>query len=718
MILVIASQLARLQLKSRVFQDLNPSTILSTLHHMATNSTPTKQQQMANCIRALAMDAVQAANSGHPGAPMGMADMAVALWNEHLSHNPANPHWANRDRFVLSNGHGSMLIYALLHLTGYDLPMSELKNFRKLHSKTAGHPEVGVTPGVETTTGPLGQGITNAVGMALAEKLLAAEFNQPNHTIVDHHTYVFLGDGCLMEGISHEAAALAGAWKLNKLIALYDDNGISIDGQVAPWFIDNTPKRFEAYGWNVIAAVDGHDANAVSAAIAAAKINPEKPTLICCKTAIGKGSPNRANTAKAHGEPLGAEEIALTRAALGWTSAPFEIPAAMQVAWNNVAKGNKRETQWNKAFAAYSKKFPELAAEFTRRMAGDLPANFAQTAFDAVVSAHTKGETVASRKASQIALEAFTAALPEMLGGSADLTGSNLTNTKSTPNLRFDLAGNVVKTESANGTMQGGRHINYGVREFGMAAIMNGITLHGGFIPYGGTFLTFSDYSRNAIRMAALMKARVIHVFTHDSIGLGEDGPTHQSIEHAASLRLIPNLDVWRPGDTAETAVAWAVALQNKTKPTALLLSRQNILYAPKHDLSDISKGAYVLAEPSEVGIRKKAQAVIIATGSEVQLALKAQQLLADQKIAVRVVSMPSTTTFDKQPSSYKSSVLPKGTPRIAVEMGSTDGWWKYGVAAVVGIDTYGESAPAPVLFEHFGFTAENVAATVIKALK
>jgi transketolase len=676
-----------------------------------------KQQQMANCIRALAMDAVQAANSGHPGAPMGMADMAVALWNDHLSHNPANPHWANRDRFVLSNGHGSMLIYALLHLTGYDLPMSELKNFRKLHSKTAGHPEVGVTPGIETTTGPLGQGITNAVGMALAEKLLAAEFNQPNHTIVDHHTYVFLGDGCLMEGISHEAAALAGAWKLNKLIALYDDNGISIDGQVAPWFIDNTPKRFEAYGWNVIAAVDGHDANAVSAAIAAAKINPEKPTLICCKTAIGKGSPNRANTAKAHGEPLGAEEIALTRAALGWTSAPFEIPAAMQVAWNNVAKGNKREAQWNKAFAAYSKKFPELASEFTRRMAGDLPVNFAQTAFDAVVSAHTKAETVASRKASQIALEAFTAGLPEMLGGSADLTGSNLTNTKSTPNLRFDLAGNVVKTEVANGAMQGGRHINYGVREFGMAAIMNGITLHGGFIPYGGTFLTFSDYSRNAIRMAALMKARVIHVFTHDSIGLGEDGPTHQSIEHAASLRLIPNLDVWRPGDTAETAVAWAVALQNKTKPTALLLSRQNILYAPKHELADISKGAYVLAEPSEVGMKKKAQAVIIATGSEVQLALKAQSLLATQNVAVRVVSMPSTTTFDKQTVAYKNAVLPKGLPRIAVEMGSTDGWWKYGCAAVVGIDTYGESAPAPVLFEHFGFTPENVAATVIKAL-
>ncbi len=686
---------------------------------MATTSASNQKQQMANAIRALAMDAVQEANSGHPGAPMGMADMAVALWHEHLNHNPANPHWPNRDRFVLSNGHGSMLIYALLHLTGYDLPMSELKNFRKLHSKTAGHPEFGITPGVETTTGPLGQGITNAVGMALAEKLLAAEFNKEAHAIVDHHTYVFLGDGCLMEGISHEAAALAGAWKLNKLIALYDDNGISIDGAVAPWFIDNTPKRFEAYGWNVIAAVDGHDAAAVSAAISAAKINPEKPTLICCKTAIGKGSPNRANTAKAHGEPLGAEEIKLTREQLGWTSAPFEIPAGLQAAWNGVSKGNKLEAQWNKSFAAYSKKYPELAAEFTRRMAGDLPKNFAQTAFDTVVAAHTKAETVASRKASQIALEAFTAALPEMLGGSADLTGSNLTNTKSTPNLRFDLAGNVVKTADAVGTPNAcvGRHINYGVREFGMAAIMNGVTLHGGFIPYGGTFLTFSDYSRNAIRMAALMKARVIHVFTHDSIGLGEDGPTHQSIEHAASLRLIPNLDVWRPGDTAETAVAWAVALQNKTKPTALLLSRQNILYAPKHELADISKGAYVLAEPSEVGMKKKAQAVIIATGSEVQLALKAQSLLATMNVAVRVVSMPSTTTFDKQSVAYKNAVLPKGLPRIAVEMGSTDGWWKYGCAAVVGIDTYGESAPAPVLFEHFGFTPENVAATVIKAI-
>ena len=670
-------------------------------------------QQMANAIRALAMDAVQQANSGHPGAPMGMADMAVALWGEHLQHNPKNPHWANRDRFVLSNGHGSMLIYALLHLTGYPLPIGELKNFRQLHSKTAGHPEVGITPGVETTTGPLGQGITNAVGMALAEKLLATEFNQPGHSIVDHHTFVFMGDGCLMEGISHEACALAGAWKLNKLIALYDDNGISIDGQVAPWFIDNTPQRFAAYGWNVIDAVNGHDAAAVAKAIADAKNSPDKPTLIVCKTAIGKGSPNRANTAKAHGEPLGAEEIKLTRAALGWAHEPFVIPKDVYAHWDAKQNGAAREAAWNKSFAAYKAAHPTLAKEFLRRMKGELPKNFAQTAVDAVIAAHTKAETVASRKASQLALEAFTAALPEMLGGSADLTGSNLTNTSSTPALRINLAGDVVKNDKG----QMGRHINYGVREFGMAAIMNGVTLHGGFIPYGGTFLTFSDYSRNAIRMAALMRQRVIHVFTHDSIGLGEDGPTHQSVEHAASLRLIPGLDVWRPADTAETTVAWAVALENKDRPTALLLSRQNLPYSPKSDLGDISRGAYVLAEPTRVGI-KKTKAVIIATGSEVQLALKAQELLAQKKIGVRVVSMPSTTTFDRQTSSYKSEVLPAGLPRVAVEMGSTDGWWKYGVAAVVGIDTYGESAPAHVLFKHFGFTAENVAETVQAALE
>jgi len=669
-------------------------------------------QQMANAIRALAMDAVQQANSGHPGAPMGMADMAVALWGDHLQHNPKNPHWANRDRFVLSNGHGSMLIYSVLHLTGYKLPIEELKNFRTLHSKTAGHPEVGVTPGVETTTGPLGQGITNAVGMALAEKMLAAEFNQEGHAIVNHHTYVFLGDGCLMEGISHEAVALAGAWKLNKLIALYDDNGISIDGQVAPWFIDNTPQRFAACGWNVIDAVDGHDAAAVSAAIASAKHSADKPTLIVCKTAIGKGSPNRAGTSKAHGEPLGAEEIKLTREALGWTAEPFKIPKEVYADWDAKAAGAAREAEWNTTFAAYKAAFPAQAKEFVRRMKGELPKNFNQVAFDAVVAAHTKGETVASRKASQLALEAFTAALPEMLGGSADLTGSNLTNTKSTPAFRVDLAGDVVKTEDG----KIGRHINYGVREFGMAAIMNGVALHGGYIPYGGTFLTFSDYSRNAIRMAALMKQRVIHVFTHDSIGLGEDGPTHQSIEHAASLRLIPGLDVWRPADTAETTVAWAVALQNAHRPSALLLSRQNLAYSPKSDLGDISRGAYVLSEPEHVGI-KKTHGVIIATGSEVQLALAAQKLLAERKIGVRVVSMPSTNVFDRQDVEYKQSVLPKGLPRVAVEMGSTDGWWKYGCAAVVGIDTYGESAPAPVLFKHFGFTAENVADTVHAAL-
>ena len=665
------------------------------------------QADMANAIRALAMDAVQQANSGHPGAPMGMADMAVALWGRHLKHNPANPHWFDRDRFVLSNGHGSMLIYALLHLTGYKLPMKELKNFRQLHSKTAGHPEVGVTPGVETTTGPLGQGITNAVGMALAEKLLAQEFNRDGHTVVDHHSYVFLGDGCLMEGISHEAAALAGAWKLNKLIALYDSNGISIDGQVAPWFVDNTALRFEAYGWNVLGPIDGHDAELVASTLVEAKKSTERPTLIICKTAIGQGSPNRANTAKAHGEPLGAEEIKLTREALNWPHAPFVIPQPVYAAWDAKASGAAAEQGWNERFKAYQAAHPELARELVRRMKGDLPKKFNQLAVDTVVAAHTKAETVASRKASQLALEAFTAGLPELLGGSADLTGSNLTNTKSTPNLRFDFEGKG----------NGGRHINYGVREFGMAAIMNGIALHGGYIPYGGTFLTFSDYSRNAIRMAALMKLRVVHVFTHDSIGLGEDGPTHQSIEHAASLRLIPNLDVWRPGDTAETAVAWSVALQNKTKPTALLLSRQNISYAPKAGLGDISRGAYVLAEPSEVGLKKKAQAVIIATGSEVQLALKAQELLAARKIAVRVVSMPSTTTFDRQDAAYKTAVLPKGLPRVAVEMGATDGWWKYGCAAVVGIDTYGESAPAPVLFKHFGFTPENVADTVQAAL-
>ena len=673
--------------------------------------------QMANAIRALAMDAVQHANSGHPGAPMGMADIAVALWGRHLRHNPRNPHWFDRDRFVLSNGHASMLLYALLHLTGYNLPIGELKNFRQLHSKTPGHPEVGVTPGAETTTGPLGQGISNAVGMALAEKLLATEFNREGHGIVNHHTYVLLGDGCLMEGVSHEACALAGAWKLSKLIAVYDDNGISIDGPVAPWFIDDTPARFKAYGWSVIGPVDGHDVDAMDRAIADARRSADRPTLIVAKTRIGNGSPNRANTAKAHGEPLGLEEVKLTREAIGWPHEPFTVPPEVYRDWDARASGEAMQAEWDQRFAAYRIAHPELAAEFSRRMKGELPRNFAQVTVDAAVAAHAKAETVASRKASQLALESFTAALPEMLGGSADLTGSNLTNTTSTPPLRFDLAGDVKLADQAGASPEAprhiGRHINYGVREFGMAAIMNGIALHGGYIPYGGTFLTFSDYSRNAIRMAALMKKRVIHVFTHDSIGLGEDGPTHQSVEHAATLRLIPNLDVWRPCDTAETAVAWAVALQNMNRPTALLLSRQNLPYAPKAGLEDISKGGYVLAEPTEVGLQRKPQAIIIATGSEVSLALKAQELLAARRIAVRVVSMPSTTAFDRQGAIYKNAVLPAGIPRIAVEMGVTDFWWKYGCAAVIGIDSYGESAPASVLYKHFGFTPENVAETV-----
>ena len=667
---------------------------------------------MANAIRALAMDAVQAANSGHPGAPMGMADIAVALWGRHLKHNPANPHWHNRDRFVLSNGHGSMLQYALLHLTGYDLPIGELKSFRKLHSKTAGHPEVDVTPGIETTTGPLGQGLANAVGMALAEKLLAAEFNRPGHEIVDHNTYVFMGDGCLMEGISHEACALAGAWRLNKLVAVYDDNGISIDGQVAPWYVDDVRARFVAYGWNVVDKVDGHDIDVVDAAIAEALKSATRPTLIICKTIIGKGSPNRAGTSKAHGEALGAEEIALTRKALGWDHPAFEVPADIYAAWNAKDAGAKAEGQWTTAFAAYEAAHPELARELHRRMIGELPASFAEVAADAVAAAHDKAETVASRKASQLALEAFTAALPEMLGGSADLTGSNLTNTKSTPALRFGAEGQVMTTEGKIG-----RHINYGVREFGMAAIMNGIALHGGYIPYGGTFLTFSDYSRNAIRMAALMKRRVIHVFTHDSIGLGEDGPTHQSVEHAASLRLIPGLDVWRPADTTETTVAWTMALVQKNRPSALLLSRQNLPYLPKVDADVITQGAYILAEPSEVGLNKKARIVLMATGSEVHLALQAQEALAKLKIPARVVSVPSTSVFDRQTESYKVQVLPRGIPRVAIEAGVTDGWWKYGVAAVVGLDRYGESAPAPDLFKLFGFTVDNVVAVARKVV-
>ena len=663
---------------------------------------------LANAIRALSMDAVQQANSGHPGAPMGMADIAQVLWSRHLKHNPADPAWFDRDRFVLSNGHGSMLIYALLHLSGYDLPMDELRNFRQMHSRTPGHPEVGITAGVETTTGPLGQGLGNAVGFALAEALLAREFNREGHDVVDHLTWVFAGDGCLMEGISHEACSLAGTWKLSKLVVMYDDNGISIDGKVENWFGDDTPARFESYGWNVIRAVDGHDAASINSAIEQARRNAKEgtgPTLICCRTVIGKGAPNAAGSEKVHGAPLGADEIAATRAALDWNHGPFEIPQEVYQGWDCREKGGAQQAEWQKRFDAYSQAYPELAAELARRLKGELPADYSAKVQVFIEETAQKAETIASRKASQLAISALVNVLPEMLGGSADLTGSNFTDWKGVGAVRAGDKG-----------IQFGRHINYGVREFGMAAIMNGVALHGGYIPYGGTFLTFSDYSRNAIRMAALMKQRVIHVFTHDSIGLGEDGPTHQSIEHAASLRLIPGLDVWRPADTAETTVAWAVALQNAHRPSALLLSRQNLAYSPKSDLGDISRGAYVLSEPESVGI-KKTHGVIIATGSEVQLALAAQKLLAERKIGVRVVSMPSTNVFDRQDTEYKQSVLPKGLPRVAVEMGSTDGWWKYGCAAVVGIDTYGESAPAPVLFKHFGFTAENVADTVHAAL-
>lgn len=668
---------------------------------------------LANAIRFLAIDAVQKAKSGHPGAPMGMAEMATALWRDHLVHNPMDPHWVNRDRFVLSNGHASMLLYALLHLTGYDLSLEELKNFRQMGSKTPGHPEVGLTPGVETTTGPLGQGISNAVGMALAEKLLAAEFNKPEQTIVDHYTYVFMGDGCLMEGISHEVCELAAAWRLNKLIALYDSNGISIDGKIAPWFTENVSQRFAAYGWNVIHVTDGHDVAAISEAINQAKYCENKPSIIICDTHIGYGSPNRADTSKAHGEPLGNEEIALTRQALNWEHAPFVIPEDVAQAWDARVAGAAAQQQWQRDFSAYAILYPEQAADFMRRMQGDLPLDLEKQVQAFIQDAQTKAATVATRKASQMVLEALTPSMPELLGGSADLTGSNLTNTPSQMALRVDEHGQVVKpTEGKNGY-----HINYGVREFGMAAILNGVTLHGGFIPYGGTFVTFSDYSRNAIRMAALMKQRVIHVLTHDSVGLGEDGPTHQPVEHAASLRLIPGLDVWRPADVEESAIAWQEALKNQHRPSILLFSRQGLPFLPKMDSGFITHGAYVLAEPSEVGLRKKAQAVIIATGSEVQLAMHAQALLAQRGVAVRVVSMPSTTVFDRQKKAYQLAVLPPELPRIAVEAGVSGFWWKYGCAAVVGIDTFGESAPADELFKHFGFTPENVADTVCAVL-
>ena len=658
-----------------------------------------QRNELANALRALAMDAVQQANSGHPGAPMGMAEMAVALWQGHLRHNPANPNWPARDRFVLSNGHASMLQYALLHLTGYDLPITELKRFRQLHSKTPGHPEVGLTPGVETTTGPLGQGLANAVGMALAEKLLADEFNRPGHAIADHHTYAFLGDGCLMEGISHEACALAGVWQLAKLIVLYDDNGISIDGAVLPWFIDDTPARFRAYGWQVVDAVDGHDAAAVSRAIDQAKTSTDRPTLIVCKTTIGKGSPGRAGTAKAHGEALGVDEIAKTRAAIDWPHAAFEIPSPIAARWSAKALGAQREADWQRRFAAYRAEHPGLAAEFERRMAGELPRDFDATLHATLAEFGHSTETLASRKASQKVLAVLAPKLPELLGGSADLTGSNLTD--------FPGCGAV------RGGEKGGRHINYGVREFGMAAVMNGMALHGGFIPYGGTFLTFSDYSRNAIRMAALMKLRVIHVFTHDSIGLGEDGPTHQAVEHAASLRLIPNLEVWRPCDAAETAVAWTQAVQSAERPSALLLSRQNLPAQTRspEQLAAIGRGGYVLSD------RPDAIAAILATGSEVGLAMDAQGLLDQRGWPVRVVSIPSSTRFDRQDRAWRDAVLGAGLVRVGVEAGVTRWWGQYGCVAALGVDGFGESAPAAAVYQHFGLTAEHLATLVEQQL-
>ena len=663
---------------------------------------PASEGELANSIRALAMDAVEAAKSGHPGMPMGMAEIAVALWKRHLRHNPANPAWPDRDRFVLSNGHGSMLLYSLLHLTGYALPMDELRRFRQLHSKTPGHPERGLAPGVETTTGPLGQGIANAVGMALAERLLAAEFNRPGHAIVDHHTYVFMGDGCMMEGLSHEACSLAGTLGLGKLIAVYDDNGISIDsdkGRIKQWFTDDVRRRFEAYGWQVIPEVDGHDLEAVDRALRRAKREKSRPTLICARTVIAKGAPTKASTGAAHGAPLGDREVAATRQALGWSYPPFEIPENVYRGWDAREAGKRAERRWNRLFAAYGKQYPAEAAEFTRRMAGQLPGDFDEKVSSLLKEAGEKAETTATRKASQQVLEVLVPALPELLGGSADLTGSNLT---------------MVKASRVVGREGGGNYVFYGVREFGMCATMNGVSLHGGLIPYGGTFLVFSDYARNALRLAALMGIRVTYVFTHDSIGLGEDGPTHQPIEHAASLRLMPNMEVWRPCDGAETAVAWAAALRRKDGPTALLLTRQSVPFVKRNSASDIERGGYVVSDPGQP------RAVVIATGSEVHLAVGAQALLAAEGIALRVVSMPSTSVFDRQSEEYRKSVLPPGLPRVAVEAGVTDYWRKYvGLeGAVVGIDRFGESAPAGDLFKFLGFTPENVAKAVRSILK
>jgi transketolase len=651
-------------------------------------------KNLTSAIRALAMDAVQKANSGHPGMPMGMAEIAEVLWIHHLRHNPANPKWVDRDRFVLSNGHGSMLIYALLHLTGYDLPMEEIKRFRQLHSKTPGHPEYGYTPGVETTTGPLGQGLANAVGMALAEQILAADFNRPGFDIVNHYTYVFLGDGCLMEGISHEACSLAGTLGLGKLICFYDDNGISIDGHVEGWFTDDTPRRFEAYGWHVVPDVNGHDPVAIEAAIEAAKQASGKPSMICCKTVIGMGSPNKADTHEVHGAALGDMEIAAARPHIGWHHLPFEIPNDVYATWDGRPKGEKLETEWNRKFAEYVEKYPAEAAEFTRRTSGELPDGWREHVDDLIGRVDAKQETIATRKASQNAIEGLAPALPELIGGSADLAGSNLTLWSGS------------KTVS-RGT--GGNYIYYGVREFGMSAVMNGLSLHGGIIPYGATFLMFSEYARNALRMSALMKIRNLFVFTHDSIGLGEDGPTHQPVEQTATLRYIPNMDVWRPCDTVESTVAWARAIERKDGPSTLIFSRQNLPFQKRDaaTIKQIDKGGYILSEAAD----GKPQAIIIATGSEVGLAMLAQKAMAETGVHARVVSMPCTSLFDRQDPTYKDNVLPKGIGRVAVEAGITDYWRKYvGLeGAVVGMDTFGESAPAGDLFKHFGFTVENV---------
>jgi len=664
------------------------------------SSTPTRRD-CANALRVLAMDAVQRANSGHPGMPMGMADIAEALWRRHLKHDPAQPSWIDRDRFVLSNGHGSMLLYALLHLTGYALPMDELKRFRQLHSRTPGHPEVGVTPGVETSTGPLGQGLANAVGMALAEKLLAHEFNRPGHTVIDHRTYVFLGDGCLMEGVSHEVASLAGTWRLNKLVVFYDDNGISIDGDVRGWFGDDTPARFESYGWQVVRAVDGHDADALDAAIATA-LTSDRPVLVCCKTQIGHGAPNRAGSAAVHGSPLGDEEIAATRQALGWTAPPFEVPEVIERAWSARAAGAARQRYWGARFAAYAEAHPLLAQELLRRHRSDGLGADAEAALKcACAEAEQRRASVATRKASQDVLQHLGPAMPELLGGSADLTGSNLT----------DWAGH--RPLLGQGT---GNHVHYGVREFGMAAVMNGVALHGGWRPFGGTFLAFSDYSRNALRMAALMRLPVVHVFTHDSIGLGEDGPTHQPVEHASSLRLIPQLDVWRPADATETAVAWRSALRRGDGPSALLLTRQALPHAGdgRERLDAIARGGYVLRRPEGECI------ALLASGSEVGLALQAARVLAETGIAARVVSMPCLDVFDRQNQIWRAEVVPRHLPRLAIEAGSTGLWWKYvgEHGDVVGIDRFGESAPAPQLFEHFGLTVDAVVARARQLLR